>query len=94
MNKRSVYEKELEARIEEWNAEIAKLRARATKLEAEAQKKYLEEIEDLKARQDAVRQKLHELRASSEGAWDDLKAGVQQSYEDMERAIKTAMQRF
>ncbi len=94
MSKKEAYEKKVESQIEEWNAEISKLKAKADQKEADAQVAYHEEIEDLRAKQDALREKLLELRASSESAWEDVKTGVQKSFDDMQSAIRSAMDRF
>lgn len=94
MSEKDAYVKKLEARIDEWNAEISKLAAKSRNLEADAALTYHKEIDGLRRRQQDVREELLKLRESSDGAWEDVKAGVQRSYEEMENAIKSAIKRF
>ena len=54
MGMKEAYEKKLQAQLDEWGAEIDKLKAKADKAEADAQLDYYKEIEEL-------RTKLHHL---------------------------------
>jgi hypothetical protein len=94
MSKREAYEHKLQAQLDEWAAEIQKLKARAERAEAEAQLEYYRQIDRLKEEQQKAQAQLDELRQASEQAWDDLRAGVERAWEDFGQAVKKATSRF
>ena len=53
-----------------------------------------DEIAGLRAKQDEARTKLASLRNAGEGAWEDLKAGVEMARDAIGEAIKSAKSRF
>ena len=91
---KEAYKKKLEAQFDEWKVEIDKLKAKANKAEADAQIKYHKQIENIRAKQEAVREKLVELKDSSDEAWGDLKAGLDNAMKDLGDTIKSATSRF
>lgn len=94
MSMKEAYEKKLQSQLDEWNAEIDKLKAKANKAEADAQLEYYKEIEELRSMQQAANSKLVELKGSSDDAWEDLKAGADSAWDSLGRAIKSAASRF
>jgi uncharacterized coiled-coil DUF342 family protein len=94
MPDKDAYVQKLHAKLDEWNAEIDKLKARADKAEAESRLEYQKEIETLQERRQEAEEKLAELRRAGEGAWEDLKSGVQSALNAMEVALKSARSRF
>jgi uncharacterized coiled-coil DUF342 family protein len=94
MSSRDEYVRKLQAKLGEWNAEIDALAAKADKAKADARIEYAEQIEALKAKQAAARQKIEELQQSGEGAWEDLKAGAELAWTAMGEAIDSAKSRF
>jgi len=94
MNDKQAYEKKLQARLDEWSAEIDRLKARAKDLEADAQLEYNKRIEDIQSMQQAAREKLEELRKSGDDAWEDLKGGVDEAWTRLEEAFLKARSRF
>src|SRR3990170_5063343 len=69
----------LDAQLEEWNVQIALLKARAEKAKAEGKIEYYKSIEALQHRQDKARAKLHEMKTAGDEAWEDLKTGAEKS---------------
>lgn len=94
MSMKEAYEKKLQAQLDEWNAEIDKLKAKADSAEADAQLEYYKQIEDLREQQLAARAKLSELRQSGEDAWEDLKAGIDSAWKSLGDAVRSAASRF
>jgi chromosome segregation ATPase len=94
MSMKKSYEKKLQSQLEEWSAEIDKLKARADAVEADAQIEYYKQIEILRDMQDDARQKLDELKGSSDDAWEDLKAGIDSAWDALHGSVKSAMSRF
>lgn len=90
MSEKQAYEKKLQAHIDEWNAEIAKLKARADRADAEARIEYQRRAADLKARQEAIGAKLDELRKRGEDAWGDIRSGIDSAAKELQEALNSA----
>ena len=94
MSTRDEYVRKLQAKLEEWNADIDKLSAKAGEVKAELRHDYAEQLEALKAKQAVARQKFEELQKSGGGAWEDLKAGIELAWSAVGEAIDSAKSRF
>jgi uncharacterized coiled-coil DUF342 family protein len=94
MTDKDAYVQKLHAKLDEWNAEIDKLKAKADNAEAEFRIEYEKEIENLRKRRKEAEIKLTEVRQAGEGAWEDLKSGVQNAWDSMEKALKSAQSRL
>lgn len=92
--KRDAFVQIIKARIDEWNAEIDRLQARAEQAEADVRIEYHDQIQELKNYRDDARKKLSRLQQAGEGAWEDLKAGVELAFEAMNQAVSSARKRF
>jgi uncharacterized coiled-coil DUF342 family protein len=94
MSSRAEYVRKMQAKLEEWNAEIDTLTATAGKVTADVKTEYNEQIETLKAKQAEARQKIEELQQAGEGAWGDLRSGIELALSAMGEAIDSARSRF
>ena len=92
--KRDAFVQKVKGKIDEWNAEIDRLSARAEQAEAEARMEYENEIASLESYRDDARKKLDKLHKAGEGAWEDFKAGAEMAFEAMNEAMQSARQRF
>lgn len=94
MSERDAYQKKLEAKLDEWRADIDKLKAKAAGAGAEAEVEINELLNDLRARRDQAEAKLDKLRHAGEGAWHDLKSGIELAFDEFERSVERARKRF
>ena len=94
MDRKDVYQAKLQAQLDEWKADIAKLRAKAEKAQAEARLKYMEEVDDLRAQQKKAEARLEALQNAHGEAWKDMKSGVEAAWDEMGDAMKRAWGRF
>jgi hypothetical protein len=94
MSNKDAYQQKLEAKLDEWRAEIDKLRAKGRQADADAQIQLDRQVEDLEKRQEAARRKLEELRSTSEDAWQDLKSGIEKAWDDLGNAVRSAVDRY
>lgn len=94
MSMKQAYEKKLQAQLDEWNAQIDVLKAKADSAEADVQLKYYKQIEELREQQAAAKVKLDELKNAGEDAWEDLKAGVESAWSSLSNSLKSATSRF
>lgn len=94
MSAKDAYEKKLRARLDEWNAEVEKLKARAAQLDADAQIEYNRQLDELRLRQQQAEDRLRELRTAGEDAWRDVAEGIEKAWDDLEAAVRDAHARF
>lgn len=94
MSMKTAYEKKLRAQLDEWSADIDKLKAKVKGAEADAQLQYNEEIAKLQSMRDRADTKLSELEAAGDSAWEDLKSGVESAWDSLAVAVKSASSRF
>jgi chromosome segregation ATPase len=93
MSDRSAYVDKLRARLDQWDAEIDKLTAKAAEATADARIRLDHAIEDLKAHRKAAAQKAKEAHAASDDAWEDLKDGFEAAMHKLSDAFKSAKDR-
>ncbi|OKY75772.1 MAG: coiled coil domain-containing protein [Desulfobulbaceae bacterium DB1] len=93
-NKHEAFEEMFEAQLQEWNAQIALLKARADKHKAEAKIEYYSTIEALQHKRDAAKAKLKELKDAGPGAWEELKDGTEKAWDDVKTALHDAVSKF
>ena len=94
MNSREEYIRKMQAKLEEWNAEIDTLSIKAGKVTADVKNEYNEQIESLKAKQVVARKKIEEIQQAGDSAWRDLKSGIELAWTAMGEAIDSAKSRF
>jgi len=94
MSMKESFQQKLQAELDEWSAEIDKLKAKANKAEADVKLEYFEQIEKLREKQEVAKDKLRELTAASDDAWEDLKAGAESAWLSLGNAVKQASSRF
>jgi predicted nucleic acid-binding Zn-ribbon protein len=92
--KRDAYVEKLRAKMDEWNAEIDKLKTKADQAEAELKMDYSEQLEDLQAKHKDIEDKLAELQQTGEGAWEDLREGLEKSWEILRISFSKAKSEF
>ncbi len=92
--KRDAYVQKLKAKIDEWNADIDKLTAKADQTQAEAKIKYQQELEDLRGKRQELEDKIADLQSSGESAWEELKQGVESSWEVWKASFSRAKTAF
>lgn len=94
MGMKEAYEQKLQARLDEWGAEIDKLKAKADNAEADAQLEYYKQIEELRSMQKSAANKFAELRDAGDNAWKDLRTGTESALDSLGSALKSAFSRF
>jgi multidrug resistance efflux pump len=94
MSTKDEFVRTMHARLDQWNAEIDALTAKADTAEANARAEYHKQLEALRGKRDHARSKLNEVESASEGAWQDLKTGVELAWESVSEAVRSATTRF
>ena len=94
MNIKESYQQKLQAHLDDWSADIDKLKARADEAEADTKLEYYKKVAELKEQRAAAKKKLTELMAASDDAWEDLKTGTESAWLALGESVKTATSRF
>ncbi|MDP8244748.1 MAG: hypothetical protein P9L94_11745 [Candidatus Hinthialibacter antarcticus] len=94
MNMKDAYIQKLEAQLNQWGAEIDKLKAKAENAQADAKIEYSFQIDELNSMKDAANDKLTELKNASDDAWEELKAGCEHAWATFSESVKTAVAKF
>ncbi len=94
MSNRDIYVKKLQAKLDEWNAEIDRLEAKARGTRADVQANLNQRVEEMRSKRAEMARRLEELRHASEGAWEDMKAGLELAWESLAESLKSAWSHF
>jgi len=94
MNERELYKQKFQAQLDEWKADIAKLKAKASGAEADVQLAMNKQVEALEHKLEDARAKLSELAGASEEAWDSVKMRAESAWVSLKSAVSDAVSRF
>lgn len=81
------YEKQLSAQIDEWRAEVEKLRAQANQKEGEVRVRYANQISHLEAHLDKLQDMKKKMKDATDQAWGNIKSSVDQTQKDLKMAL-------
>lgn len=91
---RKAYLKRVGRRLEYWEDEISRLRDKAGKLDSDARKTFQEQMDILRRRQNVTRERIREVSEASANRWGKLKAGVEESVDDLKTAVENAIEKL
>ncbi|MCR4298275.1 MAG: coiled coil domain-containing protein [Gallionella sp.] len=94
MSTKDEYVRKMHSKLDHWNAEIDKLATKASQSKAAIHAEYNKQIEELRSKRNEARNKLERLQDAGEGAWEDMKAGVDMAWDAIGEAIDSAKSRF
>jgi len=94
MKLQEAYRQKIEAQIEEVNARIAVMRAQAKRLAADAKIAANKELTETDRKLAELTARLAKLREAGDGAWREVKGGVESAWTDLSKASKRAMKHF
>ena len=88
------YKEKMALQLREWTAQINLLEARVGKASADLKVKRAEEICNLRTKQNAASEKMHELEQASGEAWDQVKTTADKVWEDLKIGVASAQSKF
>lgn len=94
MESKELYQKKVQALLDEWKADVDKLKAKAQGASAEAQIEWNKQIEFLEGKMKEGKAKLSELANTGEEAWDSIKDGVESAWDSMKSAFRDALDKI
>lgn len=92
--KKDAYVQKLKAKIDQWDAELDKLTAKADQVEADSKIEYAKQVEDLRAKRKDLEDKIAKVQKAGDEAWEDLKRGVEDSWEILKISFSKAKTGF
>lgn len=94
MSDRDVYVEKMKAKIDEWNADLAKLEARSREVEADMRLKYDQQIKELREHRERMEERMKEFQRAGEESWKRMREGMESAWDEMARAFREAADRF
>ncbi|UOA07763.1 hypothetical protein [Methylobacter sp. S3L5C] len=94
MKTKDEYIENLASDLKEWSAQIDVLAAKTEKASADAKLKYTEELNDLRAKQDAATEKMKELKEAGGDSWDTVKETADKVWNDLSKGLTSAVSKF
>jgi len=91
MNKKEAYAQELQTQLDEFSAEIDRLKARADKAE---EPWHRQQVEMLQEKHRQAKAKLGELREAGDDAWEYLKDGIASLLDSVSGTLKSAAKKL
>lgn len=91
---RETYVDKLRAQLNEWEAEIAKLEAKARQVSADAKLEMTKQIGALRSRRDALRGQIAQAQDASADAWGELRKGLERAGAELKAALDNARAKF
>jgi protoporphyrinogen oxidase len=88
------YRQKLDAQVEELSARIALGRAKAKQLSADTKIAAYEELAATEEKIATLKAKLTSATTAGEGAWQDLKGGLDSAWTEVRDASSRALKRF
>ena len=94
MNEKELYRQKYQAQLDEWKADVDKLRARAAGARADAQIEMNKHVRELETRMHEASAKLSELAAAGEETWDSARKKVETTWEALKAGVGAAAAKF
>ena len=88
------FQKNLEVRLKELDAEIAKLREKGGDLKDKAKANWDRKMAELETKREAASAKLAEVGRSSAEGWKDVRKGAQSAWDELDKAFRDASREF
>lgn len=94
MGLKEAYLANRKAELKEWDVKIMQFEAKAEQAQAQAKIHYYEQLGSLHAKQTTVRERLHELTQASGAAWETVKIGLENAWNDLKGGLANATTKF
>ncbi|MGV8935443.1 MAG: coiled coil domain-containing protein [Gallionellaceae bacterium] len=94
MNEKELYKKKMKAQLDEWKADVDKLRAKASGASAVAQLKLLKLVKELDVKVEEGNSKLDKMVDAGEEKWESSKKSVETAWDSLKSSIKDVTAKF
>jgi predicted ribosome quality control (RQC) complex YloA/Tae2 family protein len=89
MSIRDVYEKKMQARLDEWKTRLETFKEKADQEETNLQLEYYTLIDEIKLEMEDAHKKLHRLKQAGDETWEEIKAEVETSWDSLDELIRS-----
>lgn len=93
-NAKHRFQREFEAQLEDWDAMLERLKARARGASAEVRAEFEVQLEALAGDRALAQERLQELRRHGQWAWEDLKDDAERTWKELREAIERSASYF
>jgi chromosome segregation ATPase len=90
MSERDAYLQKLKGQLDEWNADIDKLEARAAQASGEAKLKMEQQMTSLRQQRAEAKARLTEVQGATDDAWEQLKKGLDDAWASLKDGLDRA----
>ncbi|MDQ5767784.1 hypothetical protein [Thiothrix subterranea] len=94
MTTRENYQQKIEGELALAQAKLAEFQARAKMASADSRISYNEHMHDMEQKFDVAKSKLKEFGEASDGAWENMKDGVETAWHSLSDSVKDAAAKF
>jgi vacuolar-type H+-ATPase subunit I/STV1 len=94
MTGKAQYQERLQAQLDEWGIDLAKLKAKAAETTEDARLEMDVQLVTLETKLEAGKQKLAELADTSEDAWGAIQDGLESAWGGLKTAFGEAAAKF
>ncbi len=88
------YQGKMERQLSELGEKIDELTDEAANAAEDVRQEYYENIDMLRSQKDMIQSKLQELKNSSGDAWEDIKTGLDRTWDEAQGVLRKAASRF
>jgi len=89
-----LYQEKAKAQLDEWEADLDKLRAQAKQKEAGDKIEMENKIRELETKLAKGKAQYDELKTKGEGAWESVREGMDAAWDDLSASFKEAKSKF
>lgn len=94
MSDKELYQQKMQAKLDEWRADIDKLKAKASGASADAQLEFKKHIKTLEGKFEEGKEKLSKFADASEEAWETMKEGIESAWDSLKSAVSDVADKF
>ena len=88
MDKNKVYLEKIAANLAQYDAKLAGMKAKAAGIRADMKLEYISQMENLENKRAGFTEKYGKLKENKGQAWEDMKAGTEKAWNEMEHSIE------
>ena len=92
MTTRDEFVAQMQTKLSEWNDQIREFEIKSRAAEIEARQRYHVQIAELRSKRDRAVRKLREIQNASDDAWEELRNGAQEIWNDVNETVRKTSQ--
>ncbi len=94
MKEKEAFRKRIEAQLDEWDERFADLGQKAREAGSEIRADFDAQVGALAEKREALQSRLHELVAHTGSTWQELRGGIEKSWDEMRKALDRIVSRL